>query len=102
MGTRGQKVYVFLGHSIGTIYNLHKPTNNLQERIKLMKLLTGLFGYVLLMLGVIVAIHYELELGIVIAAGGVVMFWLMLPMYNNDENERLRRYERQHQHWLKK
>ena len=67
-----------------------------------MRLLTGLFGYVLLMLGVIIAIHYELELGIIIAAGGVFMFWGMLPMYGDDQNERLRRYERQHQHWLKK
>ena len=24
-----QKVYVFLGHSIRTIYNLHKPNDNL-------------------------------------------------------------------------
>ena len=64
-----------------------------------MRLLTGLFGYVLLMLGVIIAIHYELELGIIIAAGGVFMFWGMLPMHQ-DQNERLRRYERQHQKYL--
>ena len=64
-----------------------------------MKLLTGLFGYVLIMLGVIIAIHYELELGIIISASGVFMFWGMLPSV--DQNERLRRYERQHQKWLR-
>ena len=64
-----------------------------------MKLLTGLFGYILLMLGVILALHYDLELGIIISASGLFMFWGMLPTY--DQNERLRRYERQHQKWLR-
>jgi len=48
-----------------------------------MKLLTGLFGYVLLMLGVILAIHYDLELGIIISASGFFMFWVMLPQYED-------------------
>ena len=64
-----------------------------------MKLLIGLFGYVLLMLGVILGLHYDMTLGILIMASGVFMFWAMLPSV--DQNERLRRYERQHQKWLR-
>ena len=65
-----------------------------------MKLLIGLFGYVLLMLGVVLGLHYDMTLGILIMASGVFMFWAMLPSV--DQNERLRRYERQHQEWLRK
>ena len=64
-----------------------------------MKLLIGLFGYVLLMLGVILALHYDFILGVLITASGFFMFWAMLPSV--DQNERLRRYERQHQKWLR-
>ena len=64
-----------------------------------MKLLIGLFGYVLLMLGVVLGLHYDRTLGILIMASGVFMFWAMLPSV--DQNERLRRYERQHQKWLR-
>ena len=64
-----------------------------------MKLLIGLCGYILLMLGVILALHYDFTLGLLITASGVFMFWAMLP--STDQNERLRRYERQHQQWLK-
>ena len=64
-----------------------------------MKLLIGLCGYILLMLGVILALHYDFTLGLLIAASGVFMFWAMLPSV--DQNERLRRYERQHQKWLR-
>ena len=64
-----------------------------------MKLLIGLFGYVLLMLGVVLGLHYDMTLGILIMASGVFMFWAMLPSV--DQNERLRRYERQHQKWLR-
>ena len=65
-----------------------------------MKLLIGLCGYILLFLGVILALHYDFTLGVLIAASGVFMFWAMLPSV--DQNERLRRYERQHQEWLRK
>ena len=65
-----------------------------------MKLLTGLSGYVLLMLGFILALHHDLIIGVLISFGGLFMFWGMLPTY--DQNERLRRYERQHQEWLRK
>ena len=65
-----------------------------------MKLLIGLFGYVLLMLGFILALHFDFTIGLLIAASGVFMFWAMLPSV--DQNERLRRYERQHQEWLRK
>jgi hypothetical protein len=64
-----------------------------------MKLLIGLCGYILLMLGVILALHYDFTLGLLITASGVFMFWAMLPSV--DQNERLRRYERQHQKWLR-
>ena len=64
-----------------------------------MKLLTGLFGYVLLMLGVILALHHDVTIGLLISFSGLFMFWGMLPTY--DQNERLRRYERQHQKWLR-
>ena len=69
------------------------------ESEALMKLLIGLFGYVLLMLGVVLGLHYDMTLGILIMASGVFMFWAMLPSV--DQNERLRRYERQHQKWLR-
>jgi len=65
-----------------------------------MKLLIGLCGYILLMLGVILALHYDFTLGVLITSSGVFMFWAMLPSV--DQNERLRRYERQHQEWLRK
>jgi len=64
-----------------------------------MKLLIGLCGYILLMLGVILALHYDFTLGLLLTASGVFMFWAMLPSV--DQNERLRRYERQHQKWLR-
>ena len=69
------------------------------ESEALVKLLIGLFGYVLLMLGVILGLHYDMTLGILIMASGVFMFWAMLPSV--DQNERLRRYERQHQKWMR-
>ncbi len=65
-----------------------------------MKLLIGLFGYVLLMLGVILALHHDFTIGLLITASGFFMFWAMLPQYD-DQNERLRRYEREHQKWLR-
>ena len=65
-----------------------------------MKLVIGLFGYILLMLGVILALHFDFTIGLLVSASGVFMFWAMLPQYDN-QNERLRRYERQHQKWLR-
>ena len=65
-----------------------------------MKLLIGLCGYILLMLGVILALNYDFTIGLLITASGVFMFWAMLPQYD-DQNERLRRYEREHQKWLR-
>ena len=65
-----------------------------------MKLFIGLLGYVVLFLGVILTIHFDFTIGIIVASSGVFMFWAMLPQYDN-QNERLRRYERQHQKWLR-
>ena len=53
------------------------------ESEALMKLLIGLFGYVLLMLGVILALHYDFILVVLITASGFFMFWAMLPQYND-------------------
>ena len=52
-----------------------------------MKLLIGLCGYILLMLGVILALHYDFTIGLLISASGLFMFWAMLPMHT-DQNER--------------
>ena len=51
-----------------------------------MKLLTGLFGYVLLMLGVILALHHDFTIRLLISFSGLFMFWGMLP--TDDQNER--------------
>ncbi len=48
-----------------------------------MKLLIGLFGYILLMLGVILALNYDFTIGLLISASGVFMFWAMLPQYED-------------------
>ena len=65
-----------------------------------MKLLIGLSGFVILHLGAILSFKYDFTIGVLVAFLGVFMFWGMLPTY--DQNERLRRYERQHQEWLRK
>ena len=70
------------------------------ESEALMRLFTLLSGYVLLMLGVILSLHYDFTIGLLISASGLFMFWAMLPMHT-DQNERLRRYEQQHQKWLR-
>jgi hypothetical protein len=49
-----------------------------------MKLLIGLFGYILLMLGVILALHHDIVVGVLICFSGLVMFWGMLPQYKVD------------------
>ena len=41
-----------------------------------------------LMLGVILALHYDMTLGILITASGVFMFWAMLPD-NRGRHDRL-------------
>ena len=64
-----------------------------------MKLLIGLSGFVITMIGVILSIHLDFTIGLLITFLGVFMFWAMLP--STDQNERLRRYERQHQKWLR-
>ena len=63
------------------------------ESEALMRLFTLLSGYVLLMLGVVLSIHYDFTIGLLISASGLFMFWAMLPMHS-DQNERLRRYDR--------
>jgi len=49
----------------------------------IMKLLIGLFGYVLLMLGFILALNFDFTIGLLISASGVFMFWAMLPQYDD-------------------
>ena len=55
--------------------------------------------FVMIFLGVIIAIHIDMWIGILIAITFGVKFLFMAPSV--DQNERLRRYERQHQQWLK-
>jgi len=45
------------------------------------QLFTLLSGFVLLMLGVILAIHYDFTIGLLITASGFFMFWAMLPQH---------------------
>ena len=65
-----------------------------------MKLLIGLSGFVVMMIGVILSYRFDFTIGLLLTFLGVFMFWAMLPSV--DQNERLRRYERQHQKWLRK
>ncbi len=58
-----------------------------------MRLFTLLSGYVLLMIGVLLSIHYDFTIGLLITASGFFMFWAMLPMHS-DQDERLRRYDK--------
>tara|TARA_Y100000401_G_scaffold1261_1_gene992 strand:- start:347 stop:511 length:165 start_codon:yes stop_codon:yes gene_type:complete len=45
------------------------------------RLFTLLSGYVLLMLGVILALNYDFTIGVIISASGFFMFWAMLPQH---------------------
>jgi uncharacterized membrane protein len=68
----------------------------------LLLIIKSIVGMALMMLGVITFIHSgdHQSLGVLILFGGLVIFWSGLPSV--DQNERLRRYERQHQKWLRK
>ena len=57
-----------------------------------MKLLIGLSGFVITMLGVILSYRFDFTIGLLLTFLGVFMFWAMLP--STDQNERLRRYDR--------
>ena len=57
-----------------------------------MKLLIGLTGFVVMMIGVILSYRFDFTVGLLLTFLGVFMFWAMLP--STDQNERLRRYER--------
>jgi len=57
-----------------------------------MKLFIGLLGFIVTMLGVILALHLDFTIGLLITFLGVFMFWSMLP--STDSNERLRRYDK--------
>ena len=56
-----------------------------------MRLFIGLVGFIMTILGVILALHLNFTVGLLITFLGVSMFWQMLPRTN--QNERLRRYE---------
>ena len=47
--------------------------------------------FAMVFLGVIIAIHFDMTLGLVLAGTFAVKFLLMAP--STDENERLRRYD---------
>ena len=61
------------------------------------RMMMTLTGLILGMLGMITAIHsdHHFVLGVLLLFGGVWAMHEGLPSY--DQNERLRRYERQHQ-----
>jgi preprotein translocase subunit SecD len=61
------------------------------ESEALMKLLIGLSGFVIMMIGVILSYRLDFTIGLLVTFLGVFMFWAMLP--STDQNERLRRYE---------
>ena len=47
--------------------------------------------FAVIFLGVVIAIHFDMTIGLLIAGTFAVKFFFMLP--STDENERLRRYE---------
>ena len=57
-----------------------------------MKLLIGLSGFVIMMIGIILSIHLDFTVGLLVTFLGLFMFWAMLP--STYENERLRKYDR--------
>ena len=56
-----------------------------------MKLLIGLSGFIILMIGIILSLHLDFTIGLLIMFLGLFMFWAMLPTY--DQNERLKIYD---------
>ena len=48
-----------------------------------MKLLIGLSGFVITMLGVILSYRFDFTIGLLLTFLGVFMFWAMLPQYND-------------------
>ena len=65
----------------------------------MLKALYFALHFAMIFLGCVIAIHFDMTLGLIIAGTFGVKFFFMLPSV--DQNERLRRYERQHQQWLK-
>ena len=59
-----------------------------------MKLFIGLLGFIMTMLGVILALHLNFTIGLLITFGGVSMFWQMLPStepgWRRDEDDKLK------------
>ncbi len=47
--------------------------------------------FAVVFLGVVIAIHFDMTIGLVLAGTFAVKFFFMLP--STDENERLRRYD---------
>jgi|TARA_R100001530_G_scaffold61204_1_gene44195 uncharacterized membrane protein len=60
-----------------------------------------LAGFILIMLGLILGVHSDHKvISVLIMFAGLVSMVNFLPQYDN-QNDRLRRYERQHQKWLR-
>ena len=47
--------------------------------------------FAVIFLGIVIAIHFDMTIGLLIAGTFAVKFFFMLP--STDENERLRRYD---------
>jgi len=71
----------------------------LESEVVMLKAIYFALHFAMILLGVVYAIHFEFWIGILIAITFGIKWWFMLPSV--DQNERLRRYERQHQQWLK-
>ena len=54
-----------------------------------MKLLIGLSGFIITMIGVILSIHLDFTVGLLVTFLGVFMFWALLPSTYENRN----RYE---------
>ena len=54
-----------------------------------MKLLIGLSGFIITMIGVILSIYLDFTVGLLVTFLGVFMFWAMLPSTYENRN----RYE---------
>mgnify|MGYP001187879419 FL=1 len=58
--------------------------------------------FAVIFLGLLIAVHHDMTLGLIISGFFACKWFFMFPQVEGrDQNERLRRYERQHQQWLK-
>ena len=71
----------------------------MESEVLMLKAIYFALHFAMIFLGVVLAIHFDFWIGTLIVITFGFKFFFMLPSV--DQNERLRRYERQHQQWLK-